>query len=131
MGRVSFGIGSPLLGLDAVMTQQAVIERDQSTRDSHGAKRNRTWGTLATVQCFMWWGSGRIITRVGSVQQHPEATVGLDVGGLVLPAGTDVTERDRISQILDADGNEIVGKLEILAVANFVPVVEISFRRVT
>lgn len=124
-------LGGPLIGLDTLMTQQAVIQRDEAVKDSLGATRSRDWVTIATLPCFMWWGTGAVITRMGSIQQRPEATVDLDTGGILLPAGTDVTARDQIIQVLDSNGDQLAGKLEVLAVAAFEPVTEISFRRLS
>jgi hypothetical protein len=138
---VTFRFGSQLVGLEALMTMQATIERDMSVRDTHGSKSRADWQPISTVPsvtgigapvaCFLWWGTGPMIARAGKVLQQPEQTVDLLVGGMVMPAGTDVTPLDRIAQVVDANGNEVAGRLKILVVAGFIQVTEIGFRRLT
>lgn len=122
-------IDRALLGLDHAFTQQAVLERDHATPDAQGGKRSRDWQPLATVPCFMWWGTGSVLTRIGDPLARPEATPDLNVGGMIVPEGTDVTARDRIGQILE-DGDVLVDdKLEILAVAPYEGLTELTFQR--
>jgi hypothetical protein len=125
-------LGGPLLGIDGLLTQRAEIQRDQSTVDDAGGKTARDWETLATVDSFMWWGSGATITRMGQIQGHPEATTDVNIGGMLMPQGTDVTARDRIGAVTDDAGNTIEpGPLEIIAVSNFEGITEVTFRRFT
>lgn len=121
----------PLIGLDGVMSMQALLERDQAIVDSAGGKPARDWQPLATVQCFLWFGNGAAATRIGETRPRPESTVDLTTGGIVMPAATDVTARDRISQVLDENGNEIAGIMEILAVAPFQGMTELSVRKLS
>lgn len=122
----------PLIGLNELLTEQVVIQRDQATKDSLGGRAGRDFQDLATVPSFHFWGTSAVITRMGSIQQRPESTVDLETGGIILPEGTDVTPRDRISNILDAAGDVIEeGPFEILAVGQFQGMTEISFRRLT
>lgn len=120
------------LGLDTLLdgTQNVLLERDQAVADSLGGKAAKDWQPLATVPCFLWRGTGASVTRIGGLQEKPEQTVDLDIGGMVLPAGTDVTAGDRIAQVVDQDGDVLEpGPIEILSVAAFTPLVELSFRR--
>lgn len=124
-------IDRALLGLGNTFTQQAVLERDEATLDAQGGKPARDWQPLATVPCFMWWGTGSVLTRIGDPQARPEATPDLNVGGMIVPEGTDITARDRITQILQ-DGNVLFDdKLEILAVAPYEGLTELTFQRLT
>lgn len=122
-------IGQPLLGLERILTMEAEFERDIAVADDYGAEGAKDWQPLATVPCFLWWGNGAAATRLGQPQQRPEQTVDLSVGGIVLPGGIDVTDRDRISQVKNAAGATVAGTLFILAVAPFEGLTEISFRR--
>lgn len=126
-------IGSGLiLGLAEIMTQTAVIERDQGARDDLGARAKSDWQPLVTVSCFMWWGTGAVITRMGGIQQRPESTIDMEAGGMIVPAGTDVTARDRIGQVLNADGSVFTsGPVQILAVGPFEGLTELSLRAVS
>lgn len=119
----------PLLGLETVLTQTAEILRDQATKDEFGATSSRDWQLLSTVSCFLWWGTGRILTRAGSIHEHPEARADLDTGGMLIPTGTDVTAHDRIGQVLDADGTLIASGLQVIAVLPYEGVAELSFRK--
>ncbi len=124
----------PLLGLDRVMTQSAQILRDQAIKDEFGAKGSRDWQPLGQpVACFLWWGTGRILTRAGSIHEHPEETVDINTGGMLLPAGTDVTPRDRIGPVLAQNGVTVItaGPLEVLSVVPYEGVTEIEFRSTT
>lgn len=123
-------IDRALLEVDTALTMQAALERDHATEDAHGAKTGRDWQPLATVACFLWWGTGSVATRIGSPQVRPEATVDLNMGGMIFPEGTDLTARDRVSQVLSADGSVLIDSpLEILAVAQFEGLTEVTFRR--
>lgn len=124
-------IGGPLLGIELVMTMRATLERDHVVVDDLGGRPAQDWQPLAVVPCFLWWGNGTAATRIGGPQPQPQATVDLNVGGIVMPDGTDVTARDRITQIVNRNGREVAGALEILGVAPFEGLTEISFRRLT
>lgn len=122
----------PVIGADELMVMTATLQRDQATRDDLGAVTSRDWETLSAVPCFMWWGTGAVATRMGSIQQRAESTLDLDTGGMILPGGTDVTARDRISQVLAADGTVYAqGPLEVLAVGDYLGLTEISLRRIS
>lgn len=123
---------APVIGADELMTMTATIQRDDATRDSLGAIKNHDWQDLADIACFMWWGTGAVATRMGSIQQRAESTIDLDTGGMILPADTDITARDRISQVLNSDGSVYAeGPLEVLAVGQYLGLTEVSLRRVT
>lgn len=122
--------GMPLLGVAELLTQQAFIERAEGVRDEYGARRKQGWQPLATVQCFMWWGTSKVLTRMGSIQQRPESTIDIETAGMILPDSVDITARDRISQVLDEDGSVFAhGPLMVLAVGAFTGLTEVSLRR--
>ena len=124
-------IDTAALGVEGVMTQSADLERDTGGKDDLGARTARTWQPLSTQSCFLWWGTGAVISRMGSVDTRPEEQVDLETGGMILPAGVDVTPRDRIAEVRDEDGNVIAGSLTILAVGPFEGVTELMIRRVS
>lgn len=125
-------IGGKLLGTEKLLVNQAQILRDVSQDDDLGARTSREWEEIATVACFLWWGTGATITRMGDIQGRPEATVDVNLGGMLIPQGTDVTARDRIGTISDPSGNTIEdGPFEIVAVSNFEGITEVTIRRFT
>lgn len=125
-------IRGPLIGLTETLTRQAVIQRDQAVTDQFGGKAARDWQTVATVPCFVWWGSMRTTTRLGKLAADAERTVEEDTAALIVPAGSDIRAHDRVADILDADGNTIAdGPLEVWTVAVFDTHIELNCRRVS
>lgn len=126
-------LGGKLLGVEKLIGQfRAQVLRDQATEDDLGGEAKRDWELLANVESFIWWGTGSTITRMGQIQGRPEATVDVNIGGMLVPAGTDITARDRIGEITDVAGNQIeAGPLEVIAVSPFEGVTEVTFRRFT
>lgn len=126
-------IQAGMLNLQALLTQKAIIERDSGVPDQFGAEAAIDWAPRPDpIPCFMWWGTGATITRMGSIRGKPEATVDLNTGGIVLAANADVTGHDRIARVLDANDDTLEeGPFEILAVSAFEGLTELSFRRIS
>jgi hypothetical protein len=87
--------------LSRLMTEQAVIQRNMSQADAYGADGPENWQPLSTIPCRLWWdkstGGARSANRV---YVDPARAVPIDQGGLLVALGTDVTENDRITQVL-------------------------------
>jgi len=122
-----------LLGLERALTQQAEIERNQATvADDWGGEGASDWQPLATVPCFLWWGTSRSTRGIGSVDVGGDFLVDLNAGGMIVPEGTDITAHDRIGRVLAQDATTVIAeRLEILAVAPFEGLTEIGFRKIS
>lgn len=88
------------------------IYRNTGAADSHGG-RSATWTVLAAaVQCLGWEVGGNAVIRPGGAA--PGEFVVLGQRRLILPKGTDVTEKDQIRNVkdrLNADvfkGNQLI-----------------------
>lgn len=115
--------------LDQILTQQVVLERDMGGTDSFGAELPPDWQPLVTVPCrFWWWKQGYRGPAKEAVS--PERTVPVGDGAIAVAAGVDVTEQDRVGQVLNRDNSVYhEGPLNILAVQVHETHVELIVRR--
>lgn len=92
------------------LSMRCTIERlDAGSDDAYGHPTG-TWETLhADLPCLLW----------NEDRRQDAETIGPSVGfvlghqRLVVPANTDVTERDRVSEVIGIDGDPIAGVLAI------------------
>jgi len=115
--------------LDRLLVERAVLERDTARRDAYGAETTPDWQPLATVRCKVWWWPQ---TQRGPAREFVDTsrTVEVGDGGIMLPAGTDVTPEDRVAHVTDAAGNTIhTGPFAITAVIEQDGHIELSVRR--
>lgn len=91
------------------MTMRATIERNGAGANALGSPGPPDWATHATVACYAWLGTGRdnFGAPIPFVNRGARA---------IVPAGTDVTEADRIATIKDRRGTEIFGAMDIESV---------------
>jgi hypothetical protein len=72
------------------------------------------WNELPTVSCWYWPGrSGGNATTAGDAR-----TITTNLGGMIIPKGTDVTPRDRVQQVVDRAGMQLAGVMKIVDVNN-------------
>lgn len=108
--------------LNRLLTEQAVIERNMAGQDAYGADRPDDWQLHVTVACLSWWDRSAGVRSANRTYVDPARTVPISQGGMLLPLGTDVTEKDRITQINVYDPVEgewvpgVVGIIEIAAI---------------
>ena len=88
-----------LYTLERLMTEQAIIERDQGAYDAYGADGEPDFQYLSTVPCRFWWDRSTGARSANRTYVSPAREVPVSDGGLLVPSGTDVTERDRITSI--------------------------------
>lgn len=104
------------------LIQQAVIERDYGGVDEFGADQPADWQPYLTVACRLYWDKSTGIRSADRTFVDPVRQVPLAMGGMILPAGTDVTEKDRIAQVNRWDAQaqqwvlEVSGIIEVLGV---------------
>lgn len=87
------------------MTHRVLVERKtEPTRDGYGAGSGATWATLhASLPCFFYRE-----TRTDSNEvDRTRGTIRHDKYRLMVPFGTDLTERDRINGVTERDGTII------------------------
>ena len=84
------------------------------------------WRELCTVSCHAWAGrSGGKHTTFGDTR-----TVTMDLPGMIVPKGTDVTPQDRVQQVMDRAGMQVFGMMGIDAVLPRITYVEVTLRAV-
>lgn len=116
--------------LEKLLIQQAVIERDASLSDWWGGDDGPNWQPHITVACRLWWDKSSGARSANREYVSVSRDVPVSEGGMLLPSGTDVTQADRITQVLDATGNlYITGIFEIVAVLNEQTHMEIDVQR--
>lgn len=93
------------------MIHRAAIERNTGTlTDDYGHPAPPTWTALNTVKCFA-------NSRAKREVVDGDKIVTVEDLRLMVPLGTDVTEKDRVSNITDAKGTTIIpGPLDVEAV---------------
>lgn len=94
----------------------AVIERDMGVGDAYGGESSPNWRTLSTVPCVLVWNRSTGTRSASRTYVTPARTVSEQEGMFVIPAGTDVTEEDRVARFVDADGNVIEDGLFLIGV---------------
>jgi hypothetical protein len=95
----------------------AVIERDMGAPDSFGGNNSPDWQTLATVPCMLWWDKSSGVRSANREYVTPARMVPVSQGGILVASGTDVTEDDRIANLLTTDRDIwITGLFTITAV---------------
>lgn len=93
------------------LIHRCTIERDTATAGSWGTPDTANWQThLTDVPCRTWAAAGR-----EAVENTTTVTVVEDVR-VIVPLGTDVTERDRVASVTYRGGNVQEGPLGIRAV---------------
>ena len=66
---------------------------------------------------LMWWDKSEGARSANRTYVTPSRAVPMSEGGMICPLGTDITEQDRIAQLLDSNGNLLVdGIMTITAV---------------
>lgn len=85
------------------MTFRALVERRQSGQESVWGETEPVWAThIAALPCYVW-------SRQRSEAVNASRTVVIDEIRLLVPNGTDITERDRINGVKDRQGNTYIG----------------------
>jgi hypothetical protein len=97
------------------MIHRTLVQRDtQTATNAHNHKGTPTWSThIDALACFLYVPA---VTR-GREDVAAERTVAIRGYAMLVPLGTDVTERDRISGVEDRAGDVILsGVMNIRAV---------------
>lgn len=121
--------------LQALMTDRCVIERSKRSYDGGGAQTAAVWVPHVTVACRLWWDRSSGIRSAQREYVSAARTADLSVGGLLIPAGTDVLRTDRITEVQSFDPETggwvayLAGNLEISAVITQEDHMEINWIR--
>lgn len=95
------------------MTQRALVQRATSVTDDYGNPGSATWAThIASLACWLWSQVEREVldTRKSAVVEDLR---------MIVPSGTDITEKDRINGVTDRRGDVVrAGILVIESVVN-------------
>lgn len=109
------------------MTHLCTIERDQNagTTNVRGNPSAPNWQPHSTaVPCRGW-------TTIGKERAEDQAILDFENMRLILPIGTDVTERDRVGDITDRGAVFMAGPIGIRAVIRQRDYLELILVRVT
>ena len=90
-------------GVERQMRHRCTIQRNTASgTDPLGNPLPAGWSDLATdVPCYVWQGAGKGLEGKQGEAQTADILATLDTWSLMLPVGTDVAERDRISVVTD------------------------------
>jgi hypothetical protein len=84
------------------MTHRATVQRATTVTDAYGLPGPPTWADhIAALACYFYEPSGQRGEQIG------ERNADLYSHRLLAPAGTDVTEEDRIAGIVDRRGETV------------------------
>lgn len=114
---------------NSTLTQRALIERDEASADKWGAETKSERKVIAQVPClfspFVEQSRSRSAERA-----DPVRTIAEIPALLIIPAGTDVTDRDWIKEVLDAKGNRLVeGPFRVVGVVPYEDHMELALER--
>jgi hypothetical protein len=115
---------------DKLMTETAVVERDEAVLDEFGGEAKAERVVIGSISCrYWWWKTGG--SRGGSREfATPQRTINFTGGGLVCPLGSDIQDQDRIKEILDSEGNVMVdGPLRVVGVEEWDDHIEANLMR--
>ena len=116
--------------LEQIYTEQAVIERDMAQGDAYGSPGRPDWQHLSTVPCRLWWDKSAGVRSANAEYVTPARDVPVQRGGILVPAGTDITEQDRITAIQDRSGNPLIsGEIKVVAVLDQGSYLELNVSR--
>ena len=108
----------------------AVLERDMAEPDAYGGTQKPNWQPLSTVECVLVWNKSTGTRSANRTYVSPDRRVPVSESFMIVPAGTDVTENDRVAQILDVDGaGTVEGQFTITAVLNQETHIEVYMER--
>lgn len=108
---------------------KATFERDMGQPDGYGGDAKPDWQTLFTVDCVLYWNRSTGSHATQKVVVTPARKVPMSEGLLICPAGTEVTENDRITEVRFVDDTVIEGLFIIDAVLNQETHVEVFIDR--
>lgn len=99
-----------LIASRLALTQRCTIERDVAGADAWSGKGEPEWTPIATdLPCRAWTDAGREAVSA-------ERTVAVIDRRVIVPAGTDVTEHDRIASVTERGTEVFEGPMDIEAV---------------
>lgn len=91
------------------MTHRALVQRDTSTgTDDYGQPNIPSWITFHTALACHYW------TKTEREVIDGQKTAVIAKHRLLVPAGTDIKERDRVASIRDRSGNTLVGNTMLI-----------------
>lgn len=97
----------------AILIMSCTIERFRSTGVDEDGHATGVWDTLhASIPCWYWEQSNYRRFVVAEITGPNINEVDL-YSSIMLPAGTDVTERDRVTEVRDSSGALIAQDLDI------------------
>lgn len=114
---------------NSTLTQRALIERDEATADKWGAETKSERKVIAEVAClfspFVQQSRSRSEERA-----TPVRTIAEIPALLIVPVGTDVTERDWIKEVIDAKGARLIdGPFRVIGVVPYEDHMELALER--
>jgi hypothetical protein len=103
------------------MTMRAVFQKNQASVDPYGHDMPPAWVTVnPKLPCYVWDGSARTVF----------GTTIIEAGTLtaIVPLRTDISIDDRISSVLDRNGQTLFGTMRIDSVSRKKDHLEVSLK---
>jgi hypothetical protein len=84
------------------MTQRALVQRGSASARDSGNPGPLAWAThIASLPCWLY-------SSIGREAVDPERTTVVEDIRLLVPTGTDITERDRVNGIVNRLGESVL-----------------------
>lgn len=116
--------------LNRLLTQQAVLQRDTAQLDNFGGLAKVGWQPYITVPARLFWYRSEGLRSSQREYADQERLIPLQIGGLIVPLDTNVTETDQVASVLNADGTVYVaGPFQITAALNVETHMELALYR--
>lgn len=114
-----------------IFTETVYFERNDATRDVLGARKASKWDPHGSAYCRTWWWKGSKSSAKSPSEQvaRPQDTLSLTGGEMALPLDTDVTEEDRVTRIVNENGETVQGPFRVIAVNPYSDHIEITIER--
>lgn len=126
---IGFDEGALAFDMGVLLTQVAVVERDQAVPGLYGQESKVDFQVVAELPCrFSWWRnqSGRSSSREWA---DPQVRVFYTGGVLTLEAGADIQDGDHLGDILENGEVVVPGPFQVSSVQAWEDHVDVQLTR--
>lgn len=126
---IGFDEGALAFDMGVLLTQVAVVERDQAVPGLYGQESKADFQVVAELPCrFSWWRSqsGRSSSREWA---DPQVRVFYTGGVLTLEAGADIRDGDHLGDVLENGEVVVPGPFQVSSVQAWEDHVDVQLTR--